>query len=758
MKIGENTKKYLTLGLLVLFIVLGFSVAPTQSSAQQYPPGQTHPGQCTEEDVEINPTCRLKIGQEFACICDDAYEKAAEVAVALIQDPLLQAVNGVGSSILNAVAGIFSAIAALILFIAGIVLNLSVEHTIIGMSELVNNVGAINIAWTLIRDVANIAFIFIILIIAISLILRIGQFNSKSLLIKIIVVALLINFSLFFTRVIIDASNIIAIELYQPLAAIDTKVAVGQLPNSVTEKAAFYGISGAFIDKLSVLGAYNPSNFLEPSNIIRQIMGGIFMLIAAFVFLLAAILLIIRFVVFIILMITSPIAWLGMFLPAMKTYANKWWGAMLNQAFFAPILMLMFTLSYLVISDESFTGTIAPSLNTGGNLGQAFQAGDPGSVAIILNFIIGIGFLIASIIIAKTMAATGSGGAVKWATQKAGRASFGAAAFAGRHTLGRAGRALSDPKTKLGGRISTLSNSNSAIARTFGRGLGAGAGKLKKGSFDAAGVISTAGVDTGKAQKGGFEKIRKDKAKREAGYMKAGGEARGAQEVRKSITEKRAASKIATKDLKATMQREGQLRKEIGKKDTKSINLAWDTPQEQYLEAQKEREAAEVRAKYAKNSLRGADSSIHEKELAKRARSLSTTQTGQALKYLELYAKKEKAIKDDEDFNEDTKLDEMKRGLDKDQARYANSTIDLAEIKRADGKTIKAAKELEFTKHTTSYSGPRREEAQKGRAELRKNEDQKLLKKLQDLAKGADGDGDKKGGEDKSKGDEDKES
>jgi hypothetical protein len=66
----------------------------------------------------------------------------------------------------------------------------------------------INQGWGVIRDIANVMFIFILLYIAIRHILQMGSSNTKRLLTSLIIAALLINFSLFFSKVIIDAGNI----------------------------------------------------------------------------------------------------------------------------------------------------------------------------------------------------------------------------------------------------------------------------------------------------------------------------------------------------------------------------------------------------------------------------------------------------------------------------------------------------------------------------------------------------------------------
>jgi len=68
--------------------------------------------------------------------------------------------------------------------------------------------------WGLVRDFCNMFFIFVMLYIAISTILNVHGFKTKETIINVVIIGLFINFSLFATQVIIDASNITARVFY----------------------------------------------------------------------------------------------------------------------------------------------------------------------------------------------------------------------------------------------------------------------------------------------------------------------------------------------------------------------------------------------------------------------------------------------------------------------------------------------------------------------------------------------------------------
>jgi len=76
--------------------------------------------------------------------------------------------------------------------------------------------------WKIARDIANIMFIFILLWVGIGTILGNHNVNAKNTIKNVILVALLLNFSLFFARVVIDASNILGGVFYNNIGVNDT--------------------------------------------------------------------------------------------------------------------------------------------------------------------------------------------------------------------------------------------------------------------------------------------------------------------------------------------------------------------------------------------------------------------------------------------------------------------------------------------------------------------------------------------------------
>jgi len=367
-------------------------------------------------------------------------------------------------------------------------------------------IGFIDVAWKTIRDIANMSFIFILLYAAIRTILNIGS-DTKKLIVNIIIVAILINFSLFFTKVVIDASNVLAITFYDAIA-----------PGALTSSAST-GLADSLMQPLKIQSLWktiDKANLEGKDLIVIGVMGTVVVLIAAFIFFAIAIMFIIRFVVLIFVLILSPLAFMGFILPELKKYKDQWQEALLGQAFFAPIY---FMLTWIVIIISRGLLSSGASSMAGGSMATAFlgATGASGnfvtkppisSIALMVNFVIMIVFLIASLIIAKQWANKAGHGVpalTKWATGFAGGASFGLAGRFGRGTVGRAGQAVADSQW-LKDRAP-----DSRLAR-----LALAAGKRTGAAgFDIRGTALGGPLEAGKASgKGGYRAEREEKIKK----------------------------------------------------------------------------------------------------------------------------------------------------------------------------------------------------------------------------------------------------
>ncbi len=352
------------------------------------------------------------------------------------------AITDPGSMLVDIFEVIFVAILKLMSYItwlSGYLMNYVLKYTIVDMRANIVGLTGINIAWKVIRDLMNIAFIFMLVYEGILLIVGQGSLqNVKKFITGIVLASILINFSLFFTKVLIDASNLVTIGFYNS--------AIGPVPPLPAGEG--YGLSDRIVRNLGITNFYSSENFGTGKDLggifVMGFGSGLILLITAFIFFAITILFVIRYVTLIILLMLSPVAYMGMALPFMQGYARQWWDALRSQLLFAPIYMIMTWIVLTLLGSNAFITTTKFSdiIN-----GSSTQAPPFSTMGLILNFAVIIGLLIASLITAKTTATKGSsliGNATGKLSTFAGNTVMGGGAWAGRKTIGNIGANRAD--------------------------------------------------------------------------------------------------------------------------------------------------------------------------------------------------------------------------------------------------------------------------------------------------------------------------
>ncbi len=401
---------------------------------------------------------------------------------------------------------------------AGMLLASTIDRTVIGMGKFITkdtSIGAaINQSWTIIRDICNLLFIFGFVYIGIKTILDSDDSGTKSLVAKIIIGALLINFSLYFTKVVIDVSNFLATEIY-------TQATGGA--STITPRG---DIGLQFANQLGIGSLYKTAGTAEFKNVTGggmlwfYIMGAIFLLITTFVLAAGAILLIIRFVALIFIMIFSPILFAGTIFPKTQGAVEDLWGKLISYSFFAPVYFLLLFIS-LKITGATTATLRGDTPMSSGMAGTQFE-----SFGVILNFLIIIMFMIMSLLAAQKMSIAGGSQAIKFGNtlrgygQRAvGASTAGLAAKIGRSTVGRVGNTLADKKWL-----------KDAAAK--GGPGGFGARQLFKASkatgdatFDARNIAGVGGaLGIGEGRKGGYTTIQKEIKEKEEKFAQSLGQ------------------------------------------------------------------------------------------------------------------------------------------------------------------------------------------------------------------------------------------
>ncbi|MBP9842935.1 MAG: hypothetical protein KBC62_02930, partial [Candidatus Pacebacteria bacterium] len=123
---------------------------------------------------------------------------------------LAQSSDSDASWIQGLVWKVLVAITGSLLYISGIVFDYSINSFVIGFADYYTNSGvgfAVDRTWVTIRDFVNLFFIFGLVYIGFKMILDSDDSNTRRWLVNLIIAALLINFSLFITKFVVDFSN-----------------------------------------------------------------------------------------------------------------------------------------------------------------------------------------------------------------------------------------------------------------------------------------------------------------------------------------------------------------------------------------------------------------------------------------------------------------------------------------------------------------------------------------------------------------------
>ncbi len=321
--------------------------------------------------------------------------------------------------------------AQFILWIVTWIFSVAINLLVVKMGLFVSSSSAAGIqaAWRVVRDLANIGIVGGMVAVAIGTILHMPQVNAQKHLVRLIIAALLVNFSFFFAGAIIDGSNFIATKIYQTTVA---------TPNcNCTLATRFQGLTnyaqiGNTPEQSLVTIILNPDVAIDAFVI--QVFILIFDLVTIFVFLSATSLLIGRFVALIFIIITSPFGIAAIAIPKINKYAKEWWEALFSQAVVAPVYFLLVGFSLTILS-ASQGAIAAAALN--GNTGIGAQI-----VGITLTFVVATVFMLQSLKIAKQLSEVAKRFADAY---KAGNALAGwmpkaymwGGAFAGRNIVGR---------------------------------------------------------------------------------------------------------------------------------------------------------------------------------------------------------------------------------------------------------------------------------------------------------------------------------
>jgi len=336
-------------------------------------------------------------------------------AVSFLDDP--------GGWILEAFATILFGIASLFIRLAIFILSFIIE--IAGYNGFID-ARAVNYGWVMVRDLANMFFVVVLLLIAFGTILGIEQYEWKKMLVKLVFAAILVNFSRIICALIIDVAQVIMITFVNAIAA----TAGGNFINA-------FGL-----EKVLQISRDQGAQLTPGEVFIASVAAVGFSVAAMAVMAVFLVILLGRMVTLWVAIIFSPLAFVLNVIPQTQKYASQWWSEFNNNVIVGPVVVFFLWLSFVTVGSgdihaEIYDHSSSPASTkipktedgttgadaTGGQSAGLSRAMNWNQMA---NFAIALGILLVGAKVAGQLGATGASG-----LQKAANLGVKAAALAG---------------------------------------------------------------------------------------------------------------------------------------------------------------------------------------------------------------------------------------------------------------------------------------------------------------------------------------
>lgn len=202
-------------------------------------------------------------------------------------------------------------------------------------------------AWPFVQGFANLGFIFALLYIALATTLRLESLGTsiQRLIPKLLIGALLVNFSLVIGGLLIDASRVVMaaeIKLLSGGASLDIdNLGDRIIGSSEAYKAAFAALQGS-----------GPGFW---QYVLIKFQNALVVVALASGMLIIAINLFVRYIALLVLLIFSPLPYLALALPQTQGIFRQWWKMFLQWVFYGPIALFFLVLIVRIQGVQVFT-------------------------------------------------------------------------------------------------------------------------------------------------------------------------------------------------------------------------------------------------------------------------------------------------------------------------------------------------------------------------------------------------------------------
>ena len=183
---------------------------------------------------------------------------------------------------------------------------------------------------------------FILLFAAFCTVFQVEQWNLKKVWLSILINALLVNFSFPIARIFIDISNVAMYYFLNHLF-------------SGTGGGSGSAIMASFSDQAKLGLLLKPEDYAN-TEITYLLAAIIFTFILGMTLFVLAILFVIRLIALTILLMFSPVGFVGFIFPGTKSFASDWWSQLFKYSFFGPIMVFMMMVALTIMKAAPTSG------------------------------------------------------------------------------------------------------------------------------------------------------------------------------------------------------------------------------------------------------------------------------------------------------------------------------------------------------------------------------------------------------------------
>jgi len=276
---------------------------------------------------------------------------------------------------------------------------------------------AVSNGWVIVRNICNMFFVVILLVIAFATILHLENYSYKKWLPKLILMAVLINFSKTICGILIDIAQVVMltfVNAFKDIGALNLTKMLG------------------IADWQSLKGFSEISDWEAAAAMVLAVIYSVVSLIVITAMLA---MLVMRIVMIWIYVVLSPLAYLLSAFPGGQSYASEWWKEFTKNLIIGPVLAFFIWLSFTALANfNSSSLGITGTLDSDNNLAHC-KIGkngtcEYGTSTLLIQFVIAIGMLLGGLKIAQEIGGAAGSVAGKVAS-KGKKLAIGGAALAG---------------------------------------------------------------------------------------------------------------------------------------------------------------------------------------------------------------------------------------------------------------------------------------------------------------------------------------